>query len=103
MACNSVAASIREHLGHKAFFMMAARRFVVLEKGLQFDVRGSERVNRITVELETVELEEESYTYTVKFIQRRRVDTVQVSSYDDIRPVELNPLITQETGLNTSL
>lgn len=98
MSSNNLTEDIKNYIGHKAFFLIGARRFVLLKNGLQFDIRGSERVNRITVVLE-----EGGETYTVKFWWHRTVDTRQVSSYTDIRPVEINILITQETGIPTSV
>jgi hypothetical protein len=94
----TVATIIHQQIGRKALLMLGAKNVVSIENGLQFNIRGSQKANKIVVVLDLA-----SDTYTVSFWMCRGVKFRQVSEHDGIYVDGLHRLIERETGLYTSL
>jgi hypothetical protein len=92
-----VANTIAQQIGARAFFMMGTRFKLADGKSLVFDVRGSQRVNRVKVILDA------SDTYTVEFSKFRKLRSSPVASHSGVYDDMLHPIIEKETGLRLSL
>jgi hypothetical protein len=78
--------------------VLGAKNVVSIENGLQFNIRGSQKVNKIAIKLDVA-----SDTYDVSFWMCRGVKFHKVSEHDGIYVDGLHRLIERETGLYTSL
>ena len=92
-----VAQTIADQIGRVAFVMMGAKNLLGSEDHLQFQIRGSKKVNRIVVKLEP------SDTYTVKFYTGSALKIRQVAEVSDVYADSLRRVIESETGLYLSL
>lgn len=92
-----VANTIREQIGHKAFFMLGAKDLVASENALQFRIRGSRVCNSIRVELDP------SDTYRVEFWKIHAGKSTKVAEVEDVYVDSLHQVIERNTGLYTSL
>ncbi|MFA5506738.1 MAG: hypothetical protein WC314_27555 [Vulcanimicrobiota bacterium] len=103
-----IAETIANQLGVPTLALLGAHSLVDLEDGLQFRIRGCEKINLIQIILDPCD------TYTVRFgnIQLKGKKTLGVSysevawqlvsTHSDIYCDMLHDLIQQETGLYTS-
>ena len=91
----TVAQTIAKQIGGRAFFMMGTRRKLGGPDFLLFDIRGSERFNKVQVTLDS------SDTYIVEFFKIgnrphfRRLDYYSIS---DIYCEQLRSTIEYNTG-----
>ncbi len=98
----TVAQTIKEQIGHQAFFMMGAKNLVGDVNSLMFKIgRNSAGVTHIKVRLDA------SDTYTVQFVRIRNIkfqpDIKFIKEVSDIYADGLHQLIESTTGLRLSL
>jgi hypothetical protein len=94
----TVANTIREQLGRRAFAMMGAKNLFAKGPGLQFDVgTNAKKISRIIITLDP------SDTYTVKAYKGRGINTKLVSTTSDVYADSLHTVIESLTGLYLSL
>src|SRR5690349_19418114 len=97
-----IANTIREQLTGKTLYMLGVQQETAFTgetgHGFRFRIRGSRRVNCITIELD-----EGRDLYAVTFWKLATCNARKVSSFDQIEVSELHGLIERETGLYTSL
>ena len=101
---NQVALTIKEQIGHRAFFMLGAKDLTAYESGLGFKVgRNAKSVNHVVVTLEPDD------TYTVKAERvcvSRKTFTVSrkvLGEVSDVYVDSLHTVIESLTGMYTSL
>ncbi len=92
-----VANEIRKQIGGKALYMLGAKNLAGDEKSLQFDIRGSQRFNRIKIQLNGKDL------YDVTFYKIVKYDVKDKKVVEDIYFDQLHEVIERETGLYTKL
>jgi len=92
---NEIARTIAEQIGNLAFSMMGTPRKSLLahDNGLQFDIKGTTKCNRIIVRLDP------SDTYTVEFWKGRGLNMRKVSESSDVYVDSLKTTIEMNTGL----
>lgn len=97
----TVASTIAQQIGHRAFVMMGTRYKLGDERSLAFDVRGSRTVNKIRVTLNVRNL------YDLTFWKVRRVNgDFRVSVVEEVEDIyfdALRQVIERVTGLRLSL
>lgn len=97
MNTTQIANTIADQIGPGALAMLGARDLVGFENGLQFGIRGSKKVTKIVITLEP------SDTYAVAFYAGRGLRIREVASVPMVYADRLNAVITEKTGLYTSL
>ena len=98
MTDHHVAKTIQQQIGHRAFVMLGAKKFVAKKDGLIFRIgRNDKKVNMIEITLTP------SDTYSVRFLYARGLKMTERSSFDDVYVGMLHELIESETGMYTSL
>ncbi len=97
----TVATTITQQIGHRAFVMMGTRYKLGDENSLTFDCRGSRTVNKIRVTLNARDL------YDLTFWKVRRVNgEFRVSVVEEVEDIyfdALHQVIKRVTGLRLSL
>ena len=93
----TVANTIAEQIGSRAFFMMGTRQKWGDADSLRFDIRGSQRGNRICVTLDA------SDTYTVQLLRVRGLHAGVVAENEGVYNDGLRQVIEGMTGLALSL
>jgi len=94
----TIAKTIMEQVGNKAFFMMGAKDFLGSENSLSFRIgRNAKGINRIEITLEPMD------TYKVEFGTVRNLNYTLKASFNGIYVDQLHSLIEKETGLFLSL
>ena len=93
----TIANTIAEQIGNRAFFMMGTRSKVGGPNYLSFDVRGSKAVSHVRVTLNAMD------TYDVEFLKIRGTNIKTVSKSEDIYAESLHEIISVHTGLALSL
>ena len=93
----TVANTISQQIGARAFFMMGTRQKLGDADSLRFDIRGSARGNRICVTLDA------SDTYTVQLLKVRGLHAGVVAENSGIYCDGLRQVIEGMTGLALSL
>lgn len=93
----SVADTIRDQIGHRALVMLGAHTLLASPDALTFRVRGSPKVSHVTVRLDP------SDTYTLRFCRVRGTRVAEVAEVSFVYCDQLRDVISQHTGLYTSL
>jgi hypothetical protein len=95
----TVAATIRQQVGSRAFVMMGSRLILEDERSILFEIRGCPKINKARITLEPTD------TYRVEFfkIARRGLDVTTVADHEGVYADSLRPLIEKQTGLYLSL
>ncbi len=97
MADRTVAKTIAQQIGHRAFFMMGTKNRLADDRSLSFDIKGCKRFNYIKITLDPTD------TYIVEFIKTRKHQIQTTVKFDMVYFDELHDLITTQTGLALSL
>lgn len=105
-----IAQTIAQQLGSLALALLGAHMFVDLKDGLQFRIRGCNKINLIQIILDPCD------TYTVKFwvvqtarkqlnqeVSYTQMEWRQVASLSDVYCDMLHQIIEEQTGLYTQL
>lgn len=93
-----VGQTIMQQLGANKFLAMTgAKRFVWLEKGVQFDIPPSNKINRVSIKLNAQD------EYDVEFGYMRGLDYKVIKKVDGVQASELQNTFTSATGLRTHL
>lgn len=97
----TVANTIAQQIGHRAFVMMGTRHKLGDDLSLTFDIRGSRTVNKIRVRLNVLDL----YDLTFWKVTRRNGEfkVKVVEEVEDIYFDGLRDVIERVTGLCLSL
>lgn len=93
----TVAKTIQQQIGHKAFCMMGTKHLLGSENSLSFDVKGSRFCSHILIRLDP------SDTYTIEFVNCRNHERHVVKSVDMVYWEDLHHIISSNTGLCLSL
>jgi hypothetical protein len=93
----TVANTIAQQIGGKAFYMMGTQRKFGGSNFLIFNIRGSKIANKVQVTLDP------SDTYTVEFFKLRGLNCKSVAKFSDIYVDALRGVIESTTGLALSL
>ena len=93
----TVANTIAQQIGSRAFYMMGTQHKVGGPNYLLFNVRGSKAVNKIQVTLDP------SDTYHVEFFKVRTLKSKVVANFVDVYVDDLRNIISKVTGLALSL
>jgi hypothetical protein len=93
----TVANTIAEQIGARAFQMMGTRIKCGDANSLRFDIRGCTRGNRICVTLDAND------TYTVQLLRVRGLHAGVVAENEGVYNDGLRPVIEGMTGLHLSL
>ena len=94
----SIAQTIADQIGRRAFFMMGAKHLTDSGQTLRFRVgRNSERVNIVTVTLDA------SDTYSLRFSYLRGIKDTERSSVEGIYADQLHIALESGTGMRMSL
>ena len=93
----TVANTIAQQIGARAFFMMGTRRKLGTSDSLIFDIRGSVRGNKVVVTLDA------SDTYTVQLFKVRGLASRMVVENSGVYNDGLRQVIEGMTGLDLSL
>jgi hypothetical protein len=94
---SSVAQTIAAQLGGLTLKMLGATEIVGFADGLQFRIRGSRKVSKIVIKLDS------SDTYTVTFWLGRGLNWTTVAEVEGVYVDSLHALIATHTGLYTRL
>lgn len=97
---NTIANTILKQLGgNKIIAMVGAYNLIDLGNGLQFDFKGSRKVNKIQIILNG------GNTYDINFYKynRRTFDCPLVNEFTDVYAETLTTLFESVTGLCTSI
>jgi len=93
----TVANTIKSQIGGRALMMIGACNLMGDANSLTMKIRGSRQVSHIRIRLEASDL------YTVTFIKCTKAATKEVAKCADAYAEDLHELITEHTGLYTSL
>lgn len=93
----SVAQTIADQIGGRAFLMMGTKHKLGGENFLSFDIRGCQKFNKIQITLEPND------TYKVEFFKFRKFERVNYLCRDMIYADGLKQCIEYNTGLALSL
>lgn len=96
---SSVADTIRDQIGQRAFVMLGAHTLTTDSRGrsLRFQIKGSRKVNTVVVTLESDD------TYTMEFWKITPRMASMVACVAQVYADSLRPMIETHTGLYTSL
>lgn len=93
----TIAQTISDQIGRRAFLMMGTKHKLGGENFLSFDIHGCPQFNKIQVTLEPDD------TYKVEFFKFRKFECVNYLERDMIYAENLNQCIETNTGLALSL
>jgi hypothetical protein len=93
----SIAKTIQEQIGHKAFYMMGAKNLLDHGDALSFRIRGSKAVNYIKITLNAMD------TYDLEFGKVWGMNYKVKSTFEGAYVDMLHDLIESKTGLYLKL
>lgn len=94
-----VARTIVQQLGNEALTLLGANNVLANGPGLQFNIRGCRKINRIQIVLDP----SDTYTLTFAKISQRGLDYKVVATVADVYCDQLHDIIEAQTGLYTTL
>ena len=95
---STIAQTLLQQIGRSALFMLGAKDFVLLEKGLRFRIgRNSKGVNRLTITLDP------SDTYIVEAEYVRAAKHRVVERCENVYVDSLHSVIEAMTGMRTAM
>jgi len=93
----SIAKTIQEQIGGKAFYMLGAKNLMDCGDALSFRIRGSKAVNYIKISLNGKDL------YDMEFGKIHGMNYKVKATHNDVYADMMHGLIEDETGLYTKL